>query len=79
MVLIFSVQEFLYFLLVLLDVFEVKHGAEDMVPECRTHPKSHVSILIMVQVMIAPVIPHPLEWRAPGMDSIVDGSIEQVA
>ena len=50
-----------------------------MVPERRTDTKSHVSILIMVEVVIAPVISHPLEWRAPGVDSVVNGSIEQVS
>lgn len=50
-----------------------------MVPERRTDPKSHVSILIMVEMVIAPVVPGPTEGWAPGVDSIVDAAIEQVS
>ena len=72
-------HQFFHFLFIFFFFFQVEHGTEHMVPQGGTYAKAPVFIFIMMQVVIAPQSFHPPEWRIPGMDRIVHGSVDQVS
>ena len=75
---VLPIHQLLDLLLVFLDILEIKHGTEDMIPQGGADPISHMFILVVMEMVIAPVISGPAKRRAPGMNGIMDTAIQQI-